>query len=417
MYLFAISAHFRKQAGEPGFDPQRLTPSLLQPTSLPLQRPPSLTHSRNRHPHQTSYREHRQLITHPCRATGPQRSHSEPLFPHSPGGETKFPLATNPTLFTPRFPTTQVAQGARPAVSSVTAPSYRGFWSLARWRSEDPLTCSAAAEGPPEGSRAPGRQPSSRFLGWVTLGTSLSLSVPGKRRHLRMLPGPRLGALLEGAPRNAPLCAQRRPPNWTPPQATSRAQPRRPPAPPSPAPAVFAGSPGSALRAARRRGTRPRARNSALRGPVAGLRRMAALGVSAHASTAPRTRIRIAEIVRAEGGGGLPKRVKCRTGRGKPRPLSQGPRLTRSCPFAGPSCPRSLRRLGRHGHGFTALGLYCCAMVGGKMSSAKGEGAVKGSRSESTSASCRARRCGSLSAGASRCTRSHGVPAGGGTGG
>lgn len=51
------------------------------------------------------------------------------------------------------------------------------------------------------------------------------------------------------------------------------------------------------------------------------------------------------------------------------------------------------------------------------MSSAKGEGAAKGARSESTSAPCRARRCGSLSAGASRCTRSHGVPAGGGNGG
>lgn len=51
------------------------------------------------------------------------------------------------------------------------------------------------------------------------------------------------------------------------------------------------------------------------------------------------------------------------------------------------------------------------------MSSAKGEGAAKGARSESTSAPCRAQRCGSLSAGASRCTRSHGVPAGGRTGG
>lgn len=50
------------------------------------------------------------------------------------------------------------------------------------------------------------------------------------------------------------------------------------------------------------------------------------------------------------------------------------------------------------------------------MSSAKGEGAAKGARSESTSAPCRARRCGPLSAGASRCTRSHGVPAGGGNG-
>lgn len=48
------------------------------------------------------------------------------------------------------------------------------------------------------------------------------------------------------------------------------------------------------------------------------------------------------------------------------------------------------------------------------MSSEKGEGAAKGSRSESTSASCRARRCESLSAGASRCTRSQGDPAGGG---
>lgn len=79
--------------------------------------------------------------------------------------------------------------------------------------------------------------------------------------------------------------------------------------------------------------------------------------------------------------------------------------------------PAPDRRRDRHGHGFAALGLYCCVSVGGKMSSTKGEGAVKGARSDSTSAPCRAQRCGPLSAGASRCTRSHGVPAGSGTGG
>lgn len=87
--------------------------------------------------------------------------------------------------------------------------------------------------------------------------------------------------------------------------------------------------------------------------------------------------------------------------------------LSRSAPHL-PS--RSPPRRARNRHGFAALGLYCCLSVGGKMSSAKGEGAVKGARSESTSAPCRARRCGPLSAGASRCTRSHGVPAGGGNG-
>lgn len=61
----------------------------------------------------------------------------------------------------------------------------------------------------------------------------------------------------------------------------------------------------------------------------------------------------------------------------------------------------------KHRRSFAAKELYCC---GGRTSSAKGEGGAKGARSESTSASCRARRCGPLSAGPSRCTRSQGVP-------